>query len=145
VKASTVLDSIPSIIAGLNACTFLLLISALVAIRRQRRELHRNLMILTLGVSFVFVVFYVIQVATTGHRRFPGDDWVRSVFLAILVSHTLLAVTLLPLVFRTVYLAARQRFDQHRRIARVTFPIWIYISVTGVLIYWMNSHLRPAG
>ena len=139
------LDSIPSIIAGLNACTFALLCSALLAIRRQRRDLHRNLMILTLGVSFVFVVFYVIQVATVGHKRFPGDDWVRTVFLAILGSHTLLAVALLPLVFRTVYLAARRRFDQHRRIARVTFPIWIYISVTGVVIYWMNNHLRPAG
>jgi putative membrane protein len=117
-----VLDSIPSIIAGLNACTFLLLVSALVAIRRQRRELHRNLMLVTLAVSFVFVVFYVVQITTAGHTRFPGDDWVRSVFLAILGTHTLLAVALVPLVFRTVYLAARQRFDQHRRIARVTFP-----------------------
>jgi len=140
-----VLESIPSIIAGLNACTFLLLVSALVAIRRQRRELHRNLMLVTLAVSFVFVVFYVVQITTVGHTRFPGDDWVRSVFLAILATHTLLAVALVPLVFRTVYLAARQRFEQHRRIARVTFPIWIYISVTGVVIYWMNNHLRPAG
>ena len=67
----------------------------------------------------------------------------RTLFLVILTSHTILAVTLVPLVLRTVYLAFKERFAEHRRIARVTFPIWLYISATGVLIYWMNHHLRP--
>ena len=104
---------------------------------------HRNLMLTNLGVSIVFLVCYVVQVSTVGHKSFPGDDWVRVVCLTILTTHTLLAVCLVPLVLRTFFLAIRQRFTEHRRIARITFPIWLYVSVTGVAIYWMVNHLRP--
>jgi putative membrane protein len=135
-------ETLPHLIAGLNATSVALLISALLAIRRGRRDRHRDLMIGNLAVSFLFVVAYLTQIALVGHKRFPGDDWVRTLFLAILTSHTLLAISLLPLVARTLYLAARRRFAEHRRIARVTYPIWLYVSLTGVVVYWMINHLR---
>jgi len=137
-----VLEWISVAIPSLNALSAALLVTAFAAIRRGRRERHRNLMVANLGVSILFLVCYVIQIATLGHKSFPGDDWVRAVFLAILLSHTILAVCLVPLVLRTFFLAFRQRFAEHRRIARITFPIWLYVSVTGVAIYWMVNHLR---
>ena len=120
-----------------------MLVTAFVAIRRGERERHRNLMVTNLGVSILFLICYVVQIATLGHKSFPGDDWVRTVFLAILLSHTILAVFLVPLALRTFFLAFRHRFSEHRRIARITFPVWLYVSVTGFVIYWMVNHLRP--
>ena len=93
-----------------------LLVAAFAAIRRGQRERHRNLMIANLGISILFLVCYVVQIATLGHKSFPGDDWVRTVFLTILLSHTILAVCLVPLVLRTFFLAFRQRFYEHRRL-----------------------------
>ena len=136
-------EVLPVALACLNAVSAGLLLTALAAIRRGDRERHRMLMLVNLGVSALFLVVYVTEISLFGTTRFPGDDWVRTLFLAILVSHTILAVALVPLVLRTFYLALRGRFAEHRRIARVTFPIWFYISVTGVVIYWMNHHLRP--
>jgi putative membrane protein len=134
---------LPQLLASLNAVNIALLVTAFAAIRRGNRERHRALMLTNLGVAALFIVVYVTQMSLVGHKRFPGDDWVRTVFLVILTSHTILAVSLVPLVLRTVYLALKERFAEHRRIARVTFPIWLYISATGVVIYWMNHHLRP--
>jgi putative membrane protein len=136
-------EILPSLLATLNGVSVVLLITAFAAIRRDHRDRHRALMLANLGVSVLFVVVYVVQMSLVGITRFPGDDWVRSLFLVILTSHTILAVTLVPLVLRTVYLAFKERFAEHRRIARVTFPIWLYVSATGVVIYWMNHHLRP--
>ena len=136
-------EILPSLLATLNGVSVVLLITAFAAIRRDHRDRHRALMLANLGVSVLFVVVYVVQMSLVGITRFPGDDWARSLFLVILTSHTILAVTLVPLVLRTVYLAFKERFAEHRRIARVTFPIWLYISATGVVIYWMSHHLRP--
>ena len=136
-------ETLPRMLAGLNAVSATLLVSALVAIKRGLRERHKRLMVINLGVSAGFLVVYVTQQIVVGNQRFPGDDWVRTLFLCILTSHTILAVTLVPLVLRTFFLGFKQRFVEHRRIARWTFPIWLYISVTGVVIYWMNHHLRP--
>ena len=137
-------EILPSLLATLNGVSVVLLITAFAAIRRDHRDRHRALMLANLGVSVLFVVVYVVQMSLVGITRFPGDDWARSLFLVILTSHTILAVTLVPLVLRTVYLAFKERFAGHRRIARVTFPIWLYVSATGVVIYWMNHHLRPS-
>ncbi len=137
--------TLPRMLAGLNAVSATLLVTALVAIKQGLRQRHKRLMVINLGVSAMFLVVYVSQWVLVGHQRFPGDDWVRTLFLCILTSHTILAVTLVPLVLRTFFLGFKQRFDEHRRIARWTFPIWLYISVTGVVIYWMNHHLRPPG
>ncbi len=136
-------EILPSLLASLNGVNVTLLITAFAAIRRGNRGRHRALMLANLGVSVLFIVVYVVEMSLVGVTRFPGDDWVRTLFLVILTSHTSLAVTLVPLVLRTVYLALKERFAEHRRIARVTFPIWLYISATGVVIYWMNHHLRP--
>lgn len=136
-------EVLPTSLACLNAVSVALLLTALAAIRRGNRERHRTLMIVNLGVSALFLVVYVTEMALVGTTRFPGDDWVRTLFLTILISHTILAVTLVPLVLRTFYLGFKERFGEHRRIARITFPVWLYISVTGVVIYWMNHHLRP--
>jgi putative membrane protein len=136
-------EVLPSLLPTLNGVSVVLLITGFAAIRRGRRDRHRALMLANLGVSVLFIVVYVVEMSLVGITRFPGDDWVRSLFLVILTSHTILAVTLVPLVLATVYLAFKERFAEHRRIARVTFPIWLYISATGVVIYWMSHHLRP--
>jgi putative membrane protein len=136
-------EVLPSLLATLNGVSVVLLVTGFAAIRRGHRDRHRTLMLTNLGVSVLFIVVYVAQMSLVGVTRFPGDDWVRSLFLAILTSHTILAVTLVPLVLRTVHLAFKESFAGHRRIARVAFPIWLYVSATGVAIYWMNHHLRP--
>jgi putative membrane protein len=139
----TPVELLAPLIASLNGCTAVLLVWAVTAVRRGNRDLHRTLMIVNLCVSALFVIAYLLQLGIVGHTRFPGDDWVRTLFLAILTSHTILAVCLVPLVLRSVYLAVKKRFPEHRRVARITFPIWLYISLTGVVVYWMNHQLRP--
>jgi len=139
----TLEHTLPALLATLNGISVTLLLTGYIAIRRGQRERHRALMISNLVVSSFFMVVYVAEMSIFGTTRFPGDDWVRTLFLTILISHTILAVTLVPLVFRTFYLAFKERFTEHRRIARVTFPVWLYISVTGIVIYWMTHHLRP--
>lgn len=130
----------------LNAIIALLLLLALRAIRRGERERHRRLMLATAGVALLFVASYALQTwLEGGHRRFPGDDAVRTLFVVILVSHTALSVLLVPLAAITLTLALRGRFERHRRLARVTFPIWLYVAVTGVVIYGMNRFVRPIG
>jgi putative membrane protein len=137
------LDLLPHLNGGLNAAIAALLVAAGLAIRRGNRQLHPRLMWSAIALGLLFAGSYVAQVALTGHRRFPGDDAVRTLFLVILVSHTLLAVAVVPLVLRAVFLALRERFDEHRRIVRFAYPSWLYVAFTGVVIYWMNHHLRP--
>jgi len=136
--------ALPSVLAILNGCSLVLLLSGWAAVRRGNTTRHRTLMLGNLGLAGAFLVVYVTQTVLVGHERFPGEGWLRSLFLGILGSHTLLAVSLLGLVPRTVYLALRGRFEQHRRIARVTISIWLYVSVTGVVVYAMIHHL-PVG
>lgn len=137
-------DALPTIIAALNAVTFVLLMTAWRAVRGGDRKRHKQLMIANLAIAALFLIAYLTQIAIVGHKRFPGDDWVRSVFVAILGTHTVAAVSLLPLVPMTVYRAFKDRVADHRRIGRITISIWTYVSVTGILIYWMVNHLRPA-
>jgi putative membrane protein len=139
-----IIDMLPTLIAALNCVNFALLIAGWRAIRRAEREAHRRIMLANLGVAAAFLIIYLAQLALVGHKRFPGDDWVRTAFLVLLGTHTVAATTLLPLVPLTLYRALREQFEAHRRIARITFAIWIYVSVTGVMVYWMVNHLRPA-
>jgi putative membrane protein len=129
--------------AALNAAICVLLVWGRLAIWRGDRVLHPRLMLAAVGVGSVFVAGYVAQVVLAGHQRFPGNDWVRTLFLTILVSHIALAVTVVPQVTRVLFLASRQRHAEHRRIARIAFPVWLYVALTGVVIYWMNQQLRP--
>ena len=139
----TLASVLPSLNAALNATSALLLVLGWRAIRSGRRALHRGLMIGACASSTLFLAGYFTRIALTGTHRFPGSGPLRIAYLAVLGSHTLLAALTLPLVLRTLQLSLTQRFPEHRRIARITFPVWIYVSLTGVLVYVMLYHLAP--
>ncbi len=133
--------ALPTVNAALNALAFVLLALGFFAIRRGARERHRQLMLGACAASALFLVSYLSRVALTGTHRFPGGGALRAAYLAVLGSHTLLAAAVLPLVLRTLFLALRRRFPDHRRIARATLPIWLYVSVTGVVVYVLLYHV----
>jgi putative membrane protein len=129
---------LPTLNAALNATAALLLLCGFIAIRRRRKELHRRCMLAALATSALFLVSYVVHKAIVAiHTPFPGAGHARTVYFVILISHTLLAITVVPLALRVVHHARRERWEQHRRLARITFPIWLYVSITGVVIWWM--------
>jgi uncharacterized membrane protein YozB (DUF420 family) len=133
---------LPTVNALLNGTSALLLLAGFHRIRRGDRNGHRGFMLAAVAASSLFLASYLVYHAHAGSVRFGGQGWVRPVYFLILISHTLLAVAVLPLVFVTVLRALRGRFDSHRRIARWTFPIWLYVSVTGVVVYVMLYHLQ---
>ncbi|HEU4385484.1 MAG TPA: DUF420 domain-containing protein [Anaeromyxobacteraceae bacterium] len=139
----TLVEALPTVNASLNALSAALLLAGWRAIRSGRRERHRRLMLSALACSALFLAGYLTRVALTGTHRFPGGGALRAAYLVVLGSHTALAVAVLPMVLRTLYLALRGRFEAHRRIARWTFPVWLYVSVTGVAVYLMLYHLAP--
>jgi uncharacterized membrane protein YozB (DUF420 family) len=129
--------NLPLLNACLNATSGILLLAGLAAIKSGRRELHERLMLAALLVSAAFLASYLYYhfVVATGMTRYRGTGWSRTAYYAMLASHVVLAMAVVPLALRTVYLAYRERFDAHKRWARVTYPIWLYVSVTGVLVY----------
>jgi putative membrane protein len=131
------LGSLPAVNASLNAVCTVLLISGYAFIRRRNILAHRISMVSAFVCSAAFLVLYVYFHTHAGLVRFGGQGWIRPVYFALLISHTILAVVILPLVLRTLFLAITGRFSKHRRIARWTLPIWLYVSVTGVVIYWL--------
>jgi putative membrane protein len=135
---------LPPLNAALNAGSALFLLAGWRAIRRGDRERHRRRMLSAFACSALFLVSYLTRVALTGTHRFPGGGALRAAYLAILASHTLLAVVCLPLAITTLVLGLRARFDLHPRVARFTLPVWLYVSVTGVLVYVLLYHLAPA-
>jgi len=139
----TLADALPTVNAALNGTSALLLLAGWSAIRAKRRRLHRNLMLAALSASGLFLAGYLTRLALTGTHRFPGGGALRAGYLALLASHTLLAAVAAPLVLRTAFLSLGGRFAEHRRIARWTLPIWIYVSITGVVVYLMLYHLAP--
>lgn len=132
---ATLAAVLPSVNAGLNALSGALVVAGWIAIRRGRREVHRRLMIAAVASSVLFLAGYLTRLALTHLHRFPGTGWLRATYLAVLGSHTLLAVVVAPLVLVTLTLGLRGRFAVHRRVARWTVPVWIYVSVTGVVVY----------
>lgn len=139
----TVAGWLPSSNAVLNATSAVLLFLGWRAIRAGHRERHRALMLAACGSSVLFLAGYLTRMALTGTHRFPGTGPLRIGYLALLGSHTLLAALTLPLVLRTLQLSLGSRFFEHRRVARVTFPVWMYVSLTGVLVYVMLYHVAP--
>jgi uncharacterized membrane protein YozB (DUF420 family) len=138
-------ETLAALNAGLNATAGVLLVLGYLAIRRRDVERHKRLMIAALGVSVLFLISYLTRIALAGeHREFPDLGWVKTLYLVILGTHTLLAAAVPFLALRTVFLAWKERWESHRRLARWTFPIWVYVSVTGVVIYAMAYHLAPA-
>jgi putative membrane protein len=139
------LTDLPALNACLNATSGLFLLLAYRAIRRLEIQRHRGFMLSAASTSAIFLVSYLTYHARVGSVHFAGQGPVRTVYFTILISHTFLAVAVLPLVLRTLYLGLKRRDDSHRRIARWTFPIWLYVSVTGVVVYLMLYRLYPPG
>jgi putative membrane protein len=134
---------LPVLNASLNFTSLLLLTAGFVAIRKRAVFWHRRFMLAALGASAAFLVGYLTRVALSGTHRFPDVGWPRTAYLVLLASHSALALAVVPLVLRTAFLALRRRFVEHRRIARVTWPTWLYVSVTGVLVYVMLYRVAP--
>ena len=139
------ITDLPAVNATLNATSAVLLVLAYRAIRARNVERHRALMLAAAAVSTVFLACYLVYHARVGSVRFTGQGPVRAVYFAILISHTILAVAIVPLVLRTLLLGLKRRDSQHRRLARWTLPLWLYVSVTGVVIYAMLYRLYPSG
>jgi len=131
------LSALPRINASLNASSAAFLIAGYSFIRRGKIIAHRICMITAFVCSAAFLVFYLYFHLRAGIIRFGGQGWIRPVYFTLLTSHTILAVVIVPLVLITLTRALRERFDRHRAIARWTLPLWLYVSVTGVIIYWL--------
>ena len=123
--------------ATLNGLSAVLLVAGYVLIRQQRVRQHRACMLGAFGTSALFLISYLFYHAKVGSVPFTGEGAVRTLYFAILVSHIVLAALVVPLVIVTLVRALQERFDRHRRIARWTLPIWLYVSVTGVVVYLM--------
>ncbi len=131
------LRDLPSLNAVLNATAAVLLVMGYGLIRQGKKRAHMRVMIAAFSVSCLFLVSYLIYHFQVGTVRFAGTGTVRAIYLSILGTHTLLAAAVPPLALVTLVRAAAGRYASHRRIARWTLPIWLYVSVTGVIVYWM--------
>jgi uncharacterized membrane protein YozB (DUF420 family) len=130
-------NDLPAVNATLNGISAVLLIAGYALIRQRRIEQHRLAMISAFAVSTLFLIGYVIYHANVGSKRFPGQGPVRTVYFAILISHIVLAAAVPPLAIVTLVRGLREKYDRHARLARWTLPIWLYVSVTGVVVYLM--------
>ena len=137
---------LPTFNAILNATTGILIVSGFILIRRRRIAAHRACMIAAVICSSLFLISYLVYHVGfgAGVTRFMGTGWVRTAYHTILISHTILAVTIVPFVIVTLRRALRGEFVRHRRIARWTFPMWLYVSVTGVIVYLMLYQFYPS-
>jgi uncharacterized membrane protein YozB (DUF420 family) len=135
---------LPHFNAFLNASSFVLLTSGYFFIRRKNVKAHRNCQLSALGASILFLISYVVYHSHHGVTRFAGQGIARPVYFTILTTHTFLAVVIVPFVIITVLRAKRGDFVRHKRIARWTLPMWLYVSITGVVVYLMLYHLYPA-
>ena len=131
------LSDLPALNASLNTLASVFLLAGYVFVRQQRIAAHRACMLAALATSALFLTSYLIYHYNVGSRPFTATGPIRAVYFVILISHVLLAMAIVPLVLVTVSRALSRRFDQHRRIARITWPLWMYVSVTGVIVYVM--------
>jgi uncharacterized membrane protein YozB (DUF420 family) len=128
---------LPALNATLNAISFVFLVTGYYFIRRRQRTRHRNCMVAALITSALFLTSYVIYHLNVGSVPFQKTGWIRTVYFAVLIPHVILAAAIVPLVVITVSRALSRRYDKHRRIARWTLPLWLYVSITGVIVYLM--------
>ncbi len=137
--------TLPTLNAFLNATSGFLLVVGYLFIRRKQVTAHKICMLSAFVTSCLFLISYLVLRYYAGMTRFTGQGWIRPVYFTILTSHTILAVGIVPLALITLSRALRGRFDRHARIARWTLPLWLYVSVTGVLVYWILYRLYPHG
>ena len=123
--------------ASLNGISAILLAGGYAAIRAGKRNVHKYFMVSAFGVSTVFLASYLVYHYRVGHMVFQGQGWIRPVYFALLISHTVLAIVIVPLILVTLRRAWLEKFDKHRFIARWTLPLWFYVCVTGVIVYLM--------
>ena len=133
------LSFLPPIYATINGLTAVVLVAAVIAIKNGNRKLHENLMKVAIACSVAFLGMYVAYHMTSDSTKFGGEGFVRYVYFFLLISHILLSIAVIPLVLITYVRALAERFDRHKKIARITFPIWLYVAVTGVIVYLMIS------
>jgi putative membrane protein len=126
--------------AGLNASAAVLLGAGFYFIKQRNIPAHKACMIAAMTVSALFLISYLTYHYNVGSVRFTKQGWIRSVYFPLLLTHTVLAAIVLPMALRTLFLAIKGRFAKHRRIAKWTFPVWVYVSVTGVVVYMMLYH-----
>ena len=131
------LTNLPTLNAGLNALAATFLVVGFVMIRRRKLAAHRFCMLTAFGCSVAFLVSYLYYHSQVGSVRFQGTGFVRTVYFTVLLTHTILAAAVPLLASMTLFRALREQFDRHRKLARWTLPIWLYVSVTGVIVYWM--------
>ena len=130
-------SDLPALNATLNAISFVLLVTGYVFIRRKQWRRHRACMIAALIASGLFLTSYVIYHAQVGSVPFQKTGWIRTVYFGVLIPHVILAALMVPPVIVTVSRGLSAKYDKHRRIARLTLPVWLYVSITGVIVYWM--------
>ena len=133
------LSFLPPIYATINGCTAIVLIVAVNAIRNGNQKRHEQLMTVAIALSVLFLVMYVAYHMTSDSTKFGGEGNIRYVYFFILISHIILSIAIIPMVLISYVRALSQRFDRHRKIARITYPIWLYVAITGVIVYLMIS------
>ena len=135
--------ALPALNAVLNGASAVLLMAGWLAIRRRRIAVHRGCMLGAFSVSVLFLVSYVVYHALAGSRPFAGQGWIRPVYFGVLITHVVLAAAMVPFVLTTLYRALGADFARHARLARLTLPVWLYVSVTGVAVYLILYRLFP--
>ncbi len=133
------LTFLPPIYASINGLTALVLIIAVVAIKKGNRKLHERLMKFAILLSVLFLVMYVAYHMTSDSTAFGGNGAIRYIYFFILITHIILSIVIIPLVLITYVRALTERFDKHKKLAKITFPIWLYVAITGVIVYIMIS------
>lgn len=137
------LSDLPALDAALNAASAALLALGYFFVRRKNIQAHKACMLSAFATSTLFLICYLTYHLQRGTTRFAAQGAIRWIYFSVLGSHTVLAAVIVPLVLTTLYRAWRERFELHKRIARWTLPLWLYVSVTGVVVYWMLYHLLP--
>ena len=130
---------LPPIYSTLNALTAILLVLALFAIKTKKIQLHKRLMQICIGLSLIFLVMYIAYHMTTDPTPFGGQGYIKTLYFFILISHIILSIALIPLVLISYVRAFQKQFPEHKKISKITFPIWLYVAVTGVLVYLLIS------
>lgn len=130
---------LPPIYATINAITAILLVAAVLAIKNGKRKIHERLMTTAIACSVVFLIMYVAYHMTTERTNYGGEGTIKIIYLFILITHILLSIAIIPMVLITYVRALAERFDAHKKISKITFPLWLYVAVTGVIVYLMIS------
>ena len=137
------LGFLPPVYASINGLTAVLLLAALWAIKQGRQRLHQQLMTTCIALSLMFLIMYVAYHMTSDSTPYGGEGWMRYLYFVVLISHIFFSIVVIPLVLRTYAKAYLKDFNGHRKLARITFPVWLYVAVTGVIVYLMISPYYP--